>query len=99
MRFAVRLDHRLEQRLRRVPLDRPLAETARELRSYAASIGIVAPSYTSFRRHIAAERERRAERDAALEVAAALTFSRAVVPTPEGIAAEYDRKVARKLGR
>jgi hypothetical protein len=99
MRFAARVDRRLTRRLRRIPLDRPIAETARELASYAESLGLTRPSYACLRLHIANERLRRAERDAALEVAAALAFTRSVVPTVEGIAADYRRTVDRRLRR
>ena len=84
--------------LRRLTLDRPVAETARELGAYATYLAIPRPSYWCLRRHIAGEVVRRAERDAALETAVALSFSRSVVPTTEGVASHYRRGVERRLG-
>ena len=92
------MDPRLTRSLRRLRLDRPIAETARELGAYAAFLGITRPSYACLRRHIAGEVVRRAERDAALATAAALAFSRSVVPTTEGIASHDRRGVRRRLG-
>ena len=97
MRFAARVDPRVIRRLKHVSLDRSVAATARELGAYAESIGATRPSYACLRLHIEAERERRAERDAALEVAAALAFTRRVVPTLEGVEGEYRRAVERRL--
>src|SRR5262245_31531622 len=97
MRFAAAFDHRLERRLRRLPLDVPVAETARRLGGGACGLGIRRSSYSCIRLHVARERLRRAERDAALEVAALLAFTRAVVPTLEGIEREYARAVERRV--
>ena len=78
-------------------LDVPVAETARRLGTEAARLGVCRPSYACIRRYVADERLRRAERDAALEVAALLALSRLVVPTPEGIEREYHQAVRRRL--
>jgi len=98
MRFAAKMDPRLRRCLRRLRLDRPAAETAREVGAYASFLGILRPSYGCLRRHIADEVVRRAERDAALETAAALSFTRIVVPTTEGVAHHYRKGVERRLG-
>jgi hypothetical protein len=98
MRFAARFDPALARKLRIMRLDAPVAEIARRLGSEATRLGLHRPSYACVRQHVAEERLRRAERDAALEVAALLTFTRAVVPTPEGIEDEYRRAVRRRLG-
>ena len=99
MRFAVQFDSRLERKLRHLPLDVAVAETNRQLGREAARLGIYRPSYACVRLHVGWERIRRAKRDAALEVAALLAFTRAVVPTLEGIEREYARAVERRLGR
>lgn len=91
------MDARLTRKLWRVRLDRPVAETARELGAYATELGIPRPSYACLRRHIAEEVIRRAERDAAFETAAALVFTCSVVLTPEGITSHYRRGVRRRL--
>jgi hypothetical protein len=83
------MDRRLTRRLRRMTLAPSTAATARELGAYAESLGLARPSYWCLRRHIAEEVLRRAERDAAREVAARLAFTRTVVPTPEGVSAVY----------
>ncbi len=99
MRFAARMDARLTAYLRRMSLDRSIAASARELGSYASAIGVPRPGYGCMRRHIALEKIRRAERDATLQTAAALAFSRSVVPTLEGIEAAYSRRLDRRLSQ
>lgn len=98
VRFAVRFDARLERKLRRLPLNVAVAEANRQLGREAGRLGIYRPSYACVRLHVARERIRRARRNAALEVAALLAFTRAVVPTLEGIEREYARAVDRRLG-
>lgn len=97
VRFAAAMDARLTALLRRIPLDRPLAAVARELGDYATSIGVPRPGYGCLRRHIMDEKLRRAERDAALQTAAELAFTRSIVPTPEGIEAAYSEHVRRRV--
>ena len=89
------MDPALERLLRRAALDRTVAAIARELGADAESIGVTRPSYACLRRHIAAEKIRRTERDAAIATAAALALTRSVVPTWEGIGADYRRGVRR----
>lgn len=74
-----------------------MAATARELGAYASSIGVPRPGYGCFRQHILNEKIRRAERDAALQTAAELAFTRSIVPTPEGVEAAYAEQVRRRL--
>jgi len=96
MRFAARVDVRLLRMLRSACFDVPVAETFRELGREADRLGLTRPSYAAVRLHVEEERQRRAERDAALEVAALLAFTRAVVPTLDGIEREYARSVQRR---
>ena len=97
MRFAAAFETALVRKLRNMPLDAPVAELARRLGSEATRLGLHRPSYACIRQYVGEERLRRAERDAALEVAALLAFTRAVVPTPEGIEHEYRQTVRRRL--
>jgi hypothetical protein len=99
VRFAAAFDPRLGRVLRRLPLDVPVGETCRQLGRAAEGLGVVRPAYATVRLHVAAERKRRAERNAALEVGALLAFTRSVVPTSEGIASEYRRQVRRRSPR
>jgi hypothetical protein len=99
MRFAAPFDPRLARVLRRLPLDVATAETCRRLGRAAEGFGLARPGYASVRVHVAAERLRRAERDAALEVGARVAFTRSVVPTADGVEAEYRRAVGRRLER
>jgi hypothetical protein len=93
------LDPRLARVLRRLPVDVPAAETCRQLGRAADALGLVRPAYATVRLYVEAERTRRAERDAALEVGARVAFTCSVVPTADGIAAEYRRQVRRRLRR
>jgi len=97
MRFAPRVDERLLRKLRRLDLDCPVAETCRGLGEHADRLGVTRPSYACVRLHVACERVRRAERNAALQVAADLAFTRHVVPTLEGIERAYHQEVTRRL--
>lgn len=97
MRFASRLDDRLLWRLRLLDMDCPVAETCRALGAHADALGLMRPSYACVRLHVARERVRRAERDAALRVAAELAFTRHIAPTPEAITAAYRRERSRRL--
>ena len=97
MQFAAPFDPRLSRVLRRLSLDVSVAQTWRELARAADGLGLLRPSYASVRVYVAAERLRRAERAAALDVEARLAFTRSVVPTMEGVAAEYRRQVQQRL--
>ena len=97
MRFAAAFESALARKLRNMQLDAPVAELARRLGSEATRLGLHRPSYACIRQYVAEERLRRAERDAALEVAALLAFTRAVALTPEGVEDEYRRVVRRRL--
>ena len=99
MRFAAPFDPRLARVLRRLPLEVATAETCCRLGRAAEGFGLARPGYASVRVHVAAERLRRAERDAALEMGARVAFTRAVVPTADGVEAEYGRSVGRRLER
>jgi hypothetical protein len=96
MRFAAPVDVRLLRMLRRACLDVPVAETFRELGREAERLGLTRPSYAAVRLYVEEERQRRAERDAAFEVAALLAFTRAVLPTLDGVEREYVRAVQRR---
>lgn|GEM_PF-3165293 len=99
VRFAAEFDPRLGRVLRRLSLEAPVAEVCRQLGHVADGLELARPAYSTVRLHVEAERIRRAERDAALEVGARLAFTRSVVPTTSGIAAEYRREVRRRVCR
>ncbi len=99
MRFAAPFDPKLARVLRRLPLDVPVAQTCRELGRAAGGMGLSRPCYATVRLYVAAERIRRAERDAALDVGVRLAFTRSVTPTIDGIASEYRRQVRSRLAR
>jgi hypothetical protein len=97
MRFAASFHPKLARVLRRLPLDVPAAQTTRDIGRAAEAMGLVRPSYACVREHVAAERLRRAERGAAVHVAATLSLTRAIAPTIEAVEAEYRREVRRRL--
>ena len=97
MRFAVQLGPDLTRKLRNIRFDRPVAEIWRELGREASRLGVYRPSYALVRLQVEAERIRRAQRDAAIEVAASLAFTRSVQLSPEGIEREFARAVGRRL--
>ena len=97
LRFAASFDPRLARVLRRLPLDVPVAATCRDLGRAATGFGLERPTYACVRLHVADERLRRAEQRAALEVAAALAFTRSIAPNVDAVAAEYRDRVRRRL--
>jgi hypothetical protein len=99
MRFAASFDPRLMRVLRRLPLGVPVAATCRDLGGAAAGIGLERPTYACVRLHVARERARRAERGAALEMAASLAFTHSIAPYVDAVAAEHCRRLRRLLAR
>jgi hypothetical protein len=96
MRFAARIDRRLEHELGRLDVRRPVAETWRELGAAATRLGICRPSYAAVRILVLRERRRRAERDATVELVA-WVLTRRIPPTADQIDRAYDRALRRRL--
>jgi hypothetical protein len=96
MRFAARIDRRLEEELCRLDVRRPVAETWRDLGVAANRLGACRPSYAAVRLVVLAERRRRAERNAAVEVVA-WVLTRRIPPTADQIDRAYDRALRRRL--
>jgi len=80
-----------------MPVDGSFAEITRELGRRAEALGLNRPGYHAVRLHVARERVRRAERDAALEVAATVALTRIIALEPAAIARAYDEAVERRL--
>lgn len=96
MRFAARVDGRLEWELSRLDVRRPIAETWRDLGAAADRLGLRRPGYAAVRVVVHRERRRRAERDAALEVVA-WALTQRLPPTVDQIDWAYERALRRRL--
>ncbi|HEU0336559.1 MAG TPA: hypothetical protein VFR43_08385 [Gaiellaceae bacterium] len=96
MRFATRIDRRLERELAGLDVRRPVAETWRALGAAANRLGAWRPSYAAVRLVVLAERRRRAERDSALETVA-WVLTRRIPPTADQIDRAHERALRRRL--
>jgi hypothetical protein len=93
MDFSPSIDERLLTALRRLPLDRPVAEIWRELGRTADSLGIPRPGYTTARRLVIHERVRQDEIAAHIEAAVELYTTHSSVTATGGARGAYDRSL------